>query len=101
MQAFPSLSAALMMLCRTTAVSLWQVCKWEPQQTALGPDHRGCQKQDGRRGDREHTEDGGGGREGEGEGVGIHTRYSSPSSQKAGYNIQLRISPSTPGCRHE
>lgn len=36
-QAFPSLSAALMMLCRTTAVSSWQVCKREPQQTALGP----------------------------------------------------------------
>ncbi len=40
MQAFPSLSAALMMLCRTTAVFSWQVCKWEPQQTALGPDRR-------------------------------------------------------------
>lgn len=38
MQAFPSLSAALMMLCRTTAVFSWQVCKWEPQQTAPGPD---------------------------------------------------------------
>lgn len=40
MQALPSLSAALMMLCRATAVSSWQVCKWEPQQTALGLDRR-------------------------------------------------------------
>lgn len=56
MQAFPSLSAALMMLCRATAVSPWQVCKWEPQQTALGPGSEECQEQDGRRGDRAHSE---------------------------------------------
>lgn len=55
-QAFPSLSAALMMLCWTTAVSSWQVCKWEPQQTALGPDRRNAKKQDGRRGDGVHSE---------------------------------------------
>lgn len=38
-QAFPSLSAALMMLCRTTAVSPWQVCRGATADCA-GPDRR-------------------------------------------------------------
>lgn len=45
-----------MMLCRTTAVFSWQVCKWEPQQTATGSGSESCQKQDGRRGDGAHSE---------------------------------------------
>lgn len=44
------------MLCRTTAVFSWQVCKWEPQQTAPGSGSESCQKQDGRRGDGAHSE---------------------------------------------
>ncbi|KAK2904487.1 hypothetical protein Q8A73_011144 [Channa argus] len=86
-QAFPSLSAALMMLCRTTAVSSWQVCKWEPQPTALGPYRRNAKNKT------------------EGEETGLIARRRNEYPHKIPLPeswIQYSIEnfPSTPGHRH-
>lgn len=91
MQAFPSLSAALMMLCRTTAVSSWQVCKWEPQQTALGSDRRNAKNKT------------------EGEETGRIARRRNeyphkiqlPELPESWIQYSIENFPSTPGHRHE
>lgn len=81
MQACPSLSAALMMLCRITAVSLWQVCKCSRLHSARIRVMPKTRRKERRRSAQRGTE------------MNIYTRRSSPSAQKAGHNIQLRVSP--------
>lgn len=90
-QAFPSLSAALMMLCRTTAVSPWQVCTSEPQQTAQGPDRRNAKNKT------------------EGEETGRIARRRNeyphmiqlPELPESWIQYSIENFPSTPGHRHE